>query len=182
MEWDWIRTVGDPWDGWRPSDFGGIGPNHGAVEVPPRSLYLFPAFGLANWSREDVHFVRASRDVYGDFQSSYVRLEIVSTFWEDRLEHLWNHVGRTFIGDESLPCPWGLDFRTGVVASLGAEEDQKEWGRTEGGGTRLTVQALLLIFLVVPAWAVSPLPPPFLCLCLVPIAATDSTEALVRPE
>ena len=71
-----------------------------------------------------MHFVRASRDVYGDFQSSYVRLEIVSTFWENRVEHLWNHVGRSFIGDEALRYPWGVDFRTGVVASLGGEEGQ----------------------------------------------------------
>ena len=54
LEWDWIRPVGDPWDGWRSFEFGFIGPNHGAVEVLPRSLCPFPAFGLANWSREDL--------------------------------------------------------------------------------------------------------------------------------
>ena len=108
-----------PWGVCRPSDFGGIDPKHGAVEVPPRSLFPFPAFGLANWSREAVHFVRVSRDVYGDFQSLHVRLKFVPMFREDRLEQVWNLVGRSFTVGEFQEGE--VVFRTGRVARADTE-------------------------------------------------------------
>ena len=107
-----------------PLTLAALSPTHGAVEVPPRSLCLFPTFGLADWSREAVHFVRASRDVYGDFQSLHVRLEFVPMFWEDRLEQLWSPVGRSFTVGEFFQQEREVVFRAGTVASSDAEGRQ----------------------------------------------------------
>ena len=94
---------GDP--GGDPGDAGSPGvvfvsPNHGAVEIPIRPCCVCPPFAssLVDW-REVEHFVRAVRD---DFQSLFVWLEVVPTFWEDRLEQVWSPVGHSFAVGEFL--------------------------------------------------------------------------------
>ena len=66
-----------------------------------------------------MHFVRVSRDVYGDFQSLHVRLKFVPMFREDRLEQVWNLVGRSFTVGEFQEGE--VVFRTGRVARADTE-------------------------------------------------------------
>ena len=107
LERHWIYSVDgnfrrDPGDAGSPGVVD-VSPNHGAVEIPFRPCCVCPPFAssLVDW-REVEHFVRAGRDICGDFQSLLVWLEVVPTFWEDRLEQVWSPVGHSFAVGEFL--------------------------------------------------------------------------------
>ena len=91
---------GDPGDAGPPGAVNAI-PAHGAVEIPCCLCGVCLPFALVDW-REVEPFVRAGRDICGDFQSLRVWLEVVPTLWEDRLEQVWSPVGHSFAVGEFL--------------------------------------------------------------------------------